>query len=220
MMIDSLIDEQPLAQIKHRWQQYKHYILTVVAVLVLGYGGWELYHRRQSNIANHASMLYDQVLQGVVENDETSIQAGSNRLLQDFSNTLYAHLARLILAKSAIKQQAWDKAIEYLQVVAKQAKDEHIQDIARLRLAKLYIQKNDLTEALKWLEAIKDDHYVQAKSLLQAQLYYQSKRYEEAQQTLDQALRAGGHLTALIQMVMADWDMLALKNALDRPPTV
>lgn len=216
-MIEQLIEDSQFEQLKAWWHIYKHYVLTAVIALLLCYGGWEFYQRRQVNIANHASMLYDQILQGVINDDDTSIQAGSYRLLKDFPRTVYANLARLILAKSSLEQQQWEQAIEFLQEVATQAKDRGIQDIARLRLAKIFIQQDNRAEALMWLDAIEPDRYIQTKSLLKAQLYYRDNRYDEAKQMLTHALDADGMQAVIIRMIMADWGMLELGDALDLP---
>ena len=97
----------------------------------------------------HASDLYMQVMQSAALNtvDDKIIDI-NNKLINEFSDTPYAALSSLALAKSEYEKDNIDAATAQLEIAVKHASNDVIKQIANLRLAKVYIEQGKYEEAL------------------------------------------------------------------------
>jgi len=134
-------------------QWWKRNGTGIVAGIVIGIGGvsgiqgWRMYQDYQ---AGQASMYYEQMLVAVAEEDNETVVRAADTLVASHSETGYADIARLMLARLAAdagNHGQTEAALENLLVITK---DPAMAHTARIRLAVLALQagKPDRIKAL------------------------------------------------------------------------
>ena len=146
-----LEEQEQLAEIKTWWKQYGNQlinILTVAALVVIAWQGWNWYQRSQSA---QAAMVYNVLQNAVQEKDLQRIKAASGELLEKFGGSNYAALGALTTAKAMIDAGDAKTAKLQLMWVVDHGKNE-VRDLGRLRLAAVLLDEKAYDEALKQLE--------------------------------------------------------------------
>jgi predicted negative regulator of RcsB-dependent stress response len=134
-------------------QWWKRNGTGIVAGIVIGIGGvsgiqgWRIYQDYQTG---QASMYYEQMLVAVAKEDNETVVRAADTLVASHSETGYADIARLMLARLAAdagNHSQTEAALENLLVVTK---DPAMAHTARIRLAVLALQagKPDRIKAL------------------------------------------------------------------------
>jgi predicted negative regulator of RcsB-dependent stress response len=148
-----LEEQEQLAALKAWWQENGNLVLTVVtlvAVVLAAWQGWNYYQRTQ---AVQASTLYDSVQKAARTGELKLVRESAGAIMQNYPRTTYAAMAALVSAKAHFDGGDLKTAHAQLAWVAENAKDEGLVDIARLRLAGVMLDEKAYDEALKTLEA-------------------------------------------------------------------
>lgn len=125
-------------------------VLIAVVVLV-GWYGWGWYSNRQ---AAQAADMYAQVEQGVrTDNVTPGLVNVVKSLENDYSGTPYASAAAMRLAAYYVEQSKLDPASEHLDWAMKHASEPGMQQIARIRAARVLWSQNKPKAALDLLSA-------------------------------------------------------------------
>lgn len=149
-------DEEGIAAIKKWWQEFGRAIIVGVVIASLSVFGW---FRWQGHIAvegEHASSLYEELLtkintvadadEGAEQGDE--IEKIVDQLVQEYSSSPYSMFASLQMAKVAVEQDDLDAAVQHLQSALEVADSDAFRSLIRLRLARLFLVRDELDEAL------------------------------------------------------------------------
>jgi predicted negative regulator of RcsB-dependent stress response len=148
-----LEEQEQLAALKAWWKDNGMQVVTavvVVVVVLVAWLGWNYYQRNQ---AAQASGLYDAVQKAASANDLKLVRESAGAVLEQFPRTTYAAMAALVSAKAHFQGGDLKTAHAQLAWVAENARDEALQDIARLRLASVMLDEKAYDDALKLLDA-------------------------------------------------------------------
>ena len=140
-------EEQQLAAIKQWWKENGSSIVTgVVLGLAVLFGGkaWFAYQDRN---AQNASNVYAAMMRALQAGDALNTGEKAGILLADYSNTPYAALGALALARIRLEEGETDAARGQLQWVLDNSDYAIFHDIARLRLARVLVANGDLDAA-------------------------------------------------------------------------
>lgn len=124
--------------------------LAVGLSAVFGYQGWQN-HKSARGAA--ASQVYEDYKKQLGEDKAELAAPLLEQLLKDYGDTPYAAAAQLQAAADAVRHNQLDEAVKHLQWTREHAKDAGLQDIARLREARVLWQQGKLDEALALLGA-------------------------------------------------------------------
>jgi predicted negative regulator of RcsB-dependent stress response len=152
-MAYDLEEQEQLENIKAWWKQYGTLVtLGVVACLVTiaAVQGWR--HYRAQN-AEQASVLYSQLDQAERSNDHKKVRDIAAQLIDKYGSTHYAGIAALSAAKASFTTGELEEATKNLQWAVDRARDEEMRDVARLRLAGIFLDQKKYDEALKLISA-------------------------------------------------------------------
>ena len=148
-----LEEQEQLDELKHFWKQYGN-LITWFLIAVLGayaaWNGWQYWQRSQGV---QASALYDEVERAAASGDTARVEQGFKDIHEKFGRTTYAQQAGLLAGKVLAEKGKPDAARAALQWVAREASDEGLQAVARLRLAALLVEAKQYDEALKQLSS-------------------------------------------------------------------
>jgi predicted negative regulator of RcsB-dependent stress response len=148
-----LEEQEQLAALKAWWKDNGSLVVTTVSAVLIAFAAWQGWNFYQRNQAVQASTLYDAVQKAAAANDLKLVRESAGAVLEQFPRTTYAAMAALVSAKAHFQGGDLKTAHAQLVWVAENAKDEALQDIARLRLASVMLDEKTYDDALKVLDA-------------------------------------------------------------------
>jgi predicted negative regulator of RcsB-dependent stress response len=154
--------------------------VSLAAVLVFSYRYWQDYTVTQSQ---NASNIYSSVQQ-----DAAKSQAQIEQLKTDYAETPYASLAALHSAKNYALKGDNAAAIKELDWVVSHSSEVLTQDLAKLRLARVYIASKQLDKASTLLEDSFPNAYTSLVSELKGDIHLAKQEVQKAREAYDKAL--------------------------------
>ena len=136
-----LEEQEQLAALKAWWQENGSLIITALSLVLLVLAAWQGWSYYQRNQAVQASRLYDAVQKAARAGDLKQVRESAGAVLEHYPRTAYAAMAALVSAKANFQGGDLKTARAQLAWVAENAKDEGLQDIARLRLASVMLDE-------------------------------------------------------------------------------
>lgn len=149
--MDLLSEEEQWERLKAWLRTNGPSILVLTALLLLGWFGWQWWQERQQQQALQAGAAYQVVLNAFDAGRPDEAFAQIELLRREFPDSPYVSAADMVAANVHVGNNELDKAAERLQRVADAAKDEYLQPIARLRLARVQSAQGRYDEALATL---------------------------------------------------------------------
>lgn len=126
--------------------------------VIIGIGalaGWRYWTGHQASNSAEISANYQKVTQAMQSDRPQTLEAVAKFASEN--NNTYGALAALDLAKQYVDQQQLDQAAAQLQTGLKATKDENLQAVLNLRLARVQLQQKQAEAALKTLDAVKGE---------------------------------------------------------------
>ncbi len=148
-----LEEQEQLATLKAWWNDNGNLVLTALSLVLIVFAAWQAWNYYQRNQAVQASALYDAVQKAAGANDLKQVRESAGAILEQYPRTTYAAMAALVSAKAHFQGGDLKTAHAQLAWVAENAKDEALQDIARLRLVSVMLDEKAYDDALKALDA-------------------------------------------------------------------
>ncbi len=146
-------EQEQLASLKQWWKENGALLTTALTIALLALAAWQGWSYYQRNQAAQASALYDVVQKAARANDLKQVRESAGIILEQYPRTTYAAMAALVSAKAHFQAGDLKTARAQLTWVGENAKDEALQDIARLRLASVMLDEKDYDGAFKALDA-------------------------------------------------------------------
>ncbi len=146
-------DEEQVEAIKKWWKENG---LSVVGGIALGFaiiGGWQGWTLYQRNQGESASATYEAMRVAARGEQEAQALEQGKRLIGEHGDSAYAGFAALQLARMAYARGEKAVARNHLQWVVDSAPDPSLREVARLRLAQLLLDMDEL-DALQGLLSI------------------------------------------------------------------
>ena len=183
-------EEQQVEALKDWWKQNGMAVVggAVLGISALvGWRGWNWYQEKQ---ATEASDIFAVVQEAANKNDTTTLQKQTNILRDNYASTPYAPLAVLHQAKNQIEQGENAAAEESLRWVLKNSKQDTVQNVARLRLARLLLADKKVDEAQAMVNSGMSDAYASLTNEIRGDIFVAKGEIEQAKEAYDQAMQA------------------------------
>jgi predicted negative regulator of RcsB-dependent stress response len=181
-------EEQQVEAIKKWWHENKWSVIGGVVIGVSALWGGRAWLDSQNNYVEAASATYQLMLEQVSQgkNEDAALQGA--QLLGEFSDTAYASLAALAMAK--LKQEGGDNAAAsaHLRWALDNTKDDAVRHEARLRLAKIMLADGKHDDALAMLNGIDAGMYESTYEQLKGDVYFSMGQPESARTAYTRAL--------------------------------
>lgn len=142
-----LEEQEQLDQIKHFWSKWGTPITGVAVVVMASFAAWNGYQFWQQRQALQASALADAVVVAVNSGDKARVTQAFDAIKADYSSTIQASQAALLVAQAAVNNDQLPEAKSALQWAAEHSKDEGYQATAKLRMAAVLMEEKDLDAA-------------------------------------------------------------------------
>jgi len=148
-----LEEQEQLATLKAWWKDNGNLVLTSVSLVLIAFAAWQAWNYYQRNQAAQASALYENVQKAARAGEVKQVRESAGAILEQYPRTAYAAMAALVSAKAHFQGGDLKTARAQLAWVVENARDEGLQDIARVRLANVMLDEKAHDDALKTLDA-------------------------------------------------------------------
>lgn len=187
-MAMDLEEQEQIDALKAWWKAHGNKViigLTVFALSVGGWRGWESYQAKQSG---EAVAMFDALRKELAANDTKKIRDVAGQLIDKYPRTVYATDAAMIVAKVNFESGDAKSAKAQYQWVIEHAKQPQSKDLARLRLAVVLLDEKNYADALKQLEGTHDAAFAPLFNDLKGDVYALQGKSTEARGAYQAAL--------------------------------
>ena len=184
-------EQERIAELRAWWEDNRVYVIAAAVALVVGIAGWEGYKAWKANRMEDAAMMYRPVAQAAKDNDPKKLADAGKTLMEKHPSSFYASETALILGKNAFEAGKLDEARTRYQWVMEHGVDE-LRGVARLRLAAVQLEQKKYDEALKTLDANKEEAFVAAVADLRGDVMLAQGRIDEARAAYKLATEKAG----------------------------
>lgn len=188
MMDAHTTDEQQIEAIKRWFREYGLVMIIGVIIAVSGSFAWRYWQNSKAEEIAKASSLFDTLQVSQLEKDLPVYHQATDQLMKDYGNTPYAIFAALSLANQAVNEKNFEQAEKQLNLVMTESKDTAIQQIARLRLARVYLQQNKNAEALQLIDKVDNENFKPAILEIKGDILSAAGKNQEATAAYREAL--------------------------------
>jgi predicted negative regulator of RcsB-dependent stress response len=194
-----LEEQEQLAALKGWWQENGSLVITALTLVLVALAAWQGWGYYQRNQAVQASSLYDAVQKAERAGNLKQVRESAGAILERYPRTAYAAMAALVSAKAHFQGGDLKTAHAQLAWVVENAKDEGMQDIARLRLASVMLDEKAYDEALKTLDAKHGDGFDALFLAARGDVLVAQGKKEEARSAYKAALDKAGASDAALR---------------------
>jgi len=173
-------EDEQLELIKTWWKRYSSVITICISVVLLAMSGYKYWNWHTDKIHQQASNAYEHLMLSFANKDNKSVRSYANQLVKDYPDTVYADTARLTLAKLYVSHLQYAEARVQLEYVATHSKMVALQQVAKIRLARLLVAEKAYDKALDALSNITEATYLPVVSELKGDIYALTGRYQDA----------------------------------------
>lgn len=199
-------DDEKVQLIKNWWKKNGTWATTAIVVVLLAIAGWQYWQRHQAAQAEQASMAYEQLLTSEQQQPQAT-QDLAKQLKKDYSGSPYADYAAFTLAKAAVDKSNLAEAEQQLQWVIDHSKTDVNTQLARIRLARVFIADKKPQQAINTLNEKRLTIYPGLSQMVKGDAYVALNKIDLARtayQNASKAINKQAGLWHIVQMKLND----------------
>ena len=184
-------EQERIAELKAWWEDNRWYVVGAIVAAVLafaGYRGWKEWSARQ---AEDAAAMYQPVADAAKAKDAKKLASAADAIIAKHPGSFYASEAALVAAKAAFDANDGEGARKRLEWVVEHGPEEH-RGIARIRLAAVLLDQKKYDDALRVLDANKDEGFTALAADLRGDIMLAQGRLDEARAAYKLAVEKAG----------------------------
>jgi len=190
---DHLTEEEQIEAIKRWWKENWLSLVLPIVLAIAGYTGWNMWQDHKLKSAQMASDKYQALLSFYESPTFTESQRGQALLLADeiaseYSNSLYADLSLMLAARIAVEQNELGKAGELLTTVVENGKTDAMVQLAKARLAKVFLADGKLDQAAALVSSSSHDSAKSLYAEIRGDIYLAQGQHAAARTAYEEAL--------------------------------
>jgi predicted negative regulator of RcsB-dependent stress response len=178
-----LEEQERISALKDWWDKWGMWVQVALAAFVvgmLGVQGWRYY---QKNEAEQAEAVFKSVQKTAQETaagkDGKKLSEAATAMADKYPGSFYSTQAQLMAAKVAFETKDFTAAKGHLQWVADKGRESH-RNVARVRLAGVLLEEKKYDDALKVLDGVKEESFLQVAADMKGDVYAAQGRADEA----------------------------------------
>ena len=193
-MQDFETEEQQLDALKQWWKENSSSLFIGLAIGGFTLGGWNFYNQSQFDHGIEASDMYVSVVAQAEVNAESAFDTLIvDKLAAGYSDTPYAALSALVVAKHAVANGDIDQAVSRLQWAMDNAVEQEVASVAQLRLARLMLSQKKYDEVNALLSSKHSEAFNALYEELKGDLFVAKGEIEQARIAYDKAIAGSGN---------------------------
>jgi len=175
-----MTEDEQLEVMKKWWQRYGNTVTVILSLILICIAGYRYMNWHNDKVTQQASATYENMMIALSDQNIKSVRAYANELIQDHSNSVYADVAHMTLAKIYVSKNKLEQARQELSVVANKSKMTSLKQIARIRIARLLAAEKSYSNALSELSTVDDKTYLPVINELKGDIYGATGQYQQA----------------------------------------
>ncbi|MBV1790528.1 tetratricopeptide repeat protein [Marinobacterium sp. D7] len=212
-MAELRTEEEQIEAIKNWWKENGRSLLLAIVVALAAVLGWQGWQKRQAAQATNASITYQELVDAVlalrsapdVDAQRATAEHLAGTLKSDYSDSGYAVLASLLMAKVNVDNGAFDKALDDLGWVQQNAEQDELKQLALQRIARIRLAQGDAEGARDLLKSGDAGYFTAAYEELLGDVLVALGDEAEARKAYEKALAAAApQAQAVLQMKRDD----------------
>lgn len=201
-------EKEQIEEIRAWWTENGRFVIAGVILGVAAIVGWNQWQSRIEATQIGASNLYEEIMAAVGDGNAEAAEAAARDLYLNYERTVYPDQARLAMARLYMDKGRDQDAADTLRDVLASDKNEEIQMVARLRLAKILLYQDKPGEVIELLKDHLEGGFAARYNEILGDAYAAEGDYAEAQQAYQAALSESRNLRTidnnLIQLKLND----------------
>jgi predicted negative regulator of RcsB-dependent stress response len=203
-----LEEQEQVDEAKAWWKQHGYKVILGVTAFLLVVVGWRVWQTWTHTQAAEASMLFDQSVQAASINDLASAKTAAAQIMDNHARSAYSAPAAWLAGRVNYEAGDIKSARAQYQFALDNARDDGVRQLARLRLAALHFEENDLPGAMKLLDGKFDPEFQGLAEQLKGDLLYAQGKTEAARAAYKLALEKLGDKSSLKPLLEMRLDSL------------
>ena len=188
-MAAHLEEQQELDDFKYFWENWGRWLFALLIAAALGYLGYIIYKDHKINQNREAAEVLAQMVDKAQSKaDSKQINADLLKLQQDYSDTVPAAQATMMVAATEFDAGRYDTAAGHLNWVLSNQKAPLIQALAAQRLAVVLLQQKKYDAAITVLNTKVEADFEPLLLEAKGDVYAAQNKTKEATQSYQQAL--------------------------------
>lgn len=195
-MAEHLTEEEQVEALKSWWNENWVSIVLPIILVLGGYLGWNFWQDRQHAQAEAASNLYQQLSQAAQTQPGEQLSAEqkakigelSEQLLADHSNSLYANMTNLLLARIHVDDGELVAAQQRLEDIVNAPANEAMGQVATARLARVLAAQGEYDAALSKISQTASEAFKALYAEVRGDIYLAQGKATEANAAYQQAM--------------------------------
>ncbi len=219
-MDEFLSDKEQAERLKKWWlDNYKSILAGIIIAIVIIFG-WRYWQHRVQTRSVTASTLYSQMTALLAASSGPQALQIANQIINNYGDTPYASQSALTMAQYDAATGKHDAAMQMLDWVISNSKDNGLRLLARLRLARVKLTVDDPQAALTALAGVKPGGFAALYNVVRGDAYMQLGKFNQARNAYRQALNQwtpGMGDKSLVQMKLDDLNQAPAAAATQAP---
>ena len=172
-------EQERLAELKAWWEDNRWFVIGAIVAALLAIAGWRGWQYWQARQADDAAAMFTPVAEAAKSKDAKKIGDAAKPLVDKHPGTFPASEAALLAAKAAFDAGDLAGARKHLEWVVDNGVEVH-RGVARMRLAAVLLEDKKYDEALKVLDANKDEAFAAPAADMRGDIMFAQGRVDEA----------------------------------------
>ena len=187
-MDDLLSEKEQIDKIRTWWSDYGNYVIAGVVLGAAILFAINYYQSSTRNAQLEASRLYDELTDHVVDGELEAAEAVTGRIDAEFGDSAYAPQSKLAIARLYMDRNRDQDAADVLADLLASDAEQPFKQVARLRLAKIYLYQGKADDAVALLEGEDSDAFAARYADVLGDAYVALGRNDEARNAYQRAL--------------------------------
>ena len=204
-------ENEQIEYLKQWWQKNGNAVVIGLVIGITSIFGWRVWQDNFQKQVEIASDLYERmVVEMEAENKDEEALKLANELINDYPATPYASFAAFTSAYLNLKNGQFDVAKEQLQWVLDEGKNEELQYLARVRLARVLLSQGDADAAMELVDDVSEGS--SSINELRGDIFVEQGKIQEAKDAYWLALASVGEVDEHRNILQLKLDDLGGKN--------
>jgi predicted negative regulator of RcsB-dependent stress response len=195
--VNDLSEQEQLQEIRAWWAENGRFVIAGIVLGIAAIVGWNQWRSSIEATQIRASNLYEDVMVAVGSGDAEAAETAAYDLYLHYERTVYPDQARLAMARLYMDKGRDQDAVNTLRELLAAGKNEEIQMVGRLRLAKVLLYQNKPAEVIELLKDHVEGGFAARYNEVLGDAYAAEGEYEKAEQAYQAALAESRNLRTI-----------------------